>query len=154
MPLPLAGARIKAADLAAIFPLGVDAWMPYTPTVSQGATTDIAKTVTYSAYFKEGRKVTWEFYLTVTGTGTAAAGVGVTLPVLAATNATVAGVIFLYDASSLTGYVAAAIPASTSVVSGWISGGTNTAGSTGGVFTAAIANGDQIRGQIIYEAAA
>ena len=56
------------------------AWNAYTPTVSQGATTDIAKTVTYAKYRQAGKTVDGQVSLVVTGSGTAGFAVQVTLP--------------------------------------------------------------------------
>lgn len=155
MALPLAGAKVLAADLAAIFPQGVDAWTPYTPTVSQGATTNIAKTVNYSAYTRSGRSILWVFYVTITGTGTASNNIVLTAPVAAPAAGPPLGAGFIYDAST-TGLIPgtwALVSAAT--VSLFVAGTGSgiVAGGAGGTMAAALANGDQIRGHAIYEAA-
>ena len=59
-------------------------WTPYTPTLSQGASTNIAKTVTYAKYAVAGKWVTCQVSLASAGAGTSGAAVTVTLPVAAA----------------------------------------------------------------------
>lgn len=146
MPLPLAGARIRAADLASIFPLGVDAWEPYTPTVTQNVA--ITKTVNRSAYTKTGRSVTYNFDLALTSAGTAANAITVSLPETPAAGVQSCTALFL-DASAPQRYV----------LVGLIVGGVlqfradNASTSAFGVGPAVtIASGDSIQGSITYEA--
>ena len=56
------------------------AWTSYTPTLIQGATNNIAKTVTWARYQKVGRIVSVSMLLAVTGAGTASNSIQVTLP--------------------------------------------------------------------------
>lgn len=75
MPLPLAGARIKASDLAAIFPVGVDAWTAYTPAwTSSGAAPTLGDGTIGGRYTKVGRKVTARGTLTIGSTTTFGSG--------------------------------------------------------------------------------
>ena len=99
MPLPNAGEEIEASDWSDVFPVGVDAWPAYTPTLTQGAT--VTKTVAYGKYQKTGRKVTAEASMSVTGAGTAANVLLFGLPVAAvAGSQTAIGDAVLFDAST------------------------------------------------------
>lgn len=154
MALPLAGQRIKAADLAAIFPLGVDGSTPYVPTWTQSVV--VTKTTVVAQYNKVGRWVDAYFHLSAAGAGTALNAFSVTVPVTAAANASgqVCGEFFLFDASISTIYTGTILLASTTLLNFYV-GGTVTAaaGATGGTFTAALAAADQLRGYVRYEAA-
>lgn len=58
----------------------------YTPTVAQGGTTDIAKTVTYSKYSVAGNLATFQAKLALTGSGTTNNAITVSLPLTAAAS--------------------------------------------------------------------
>lgn len=156
MPLPAAGARVRSSDFAAIFPNGVDAWEPYTPALVQ-ATGTVTATVTYAAYFKIGRSVTFAVNLTVTGAGTAGGHVTVSLPV-AATASWVGmnfGAGIVYDVSANTVYPGTPQAITTTTVAMYP---TTTAGSPSFLgareFAAALASGDIVRVSGTYESAA
>lgn len=81
MALPLAGALIKASDLAGIFQTNTDAWTPYTPTWSG----TIGNGAIAGRYMKIGRRVDYEIILTWGTTTThPAAAQTFTMPVAAA----------------------------------------------------------------------
>lgn len=138
-------------------------WTDYIPTLKQGATADIAKTVLYSRYIKIGRMVTWQFRLSVTGTGTASAAVQMTLP-FAPVNVSDSirvpvGVAQLLDTSvntfypilpTLALYGSPDILFTNSDITGGV--GNQFTGLSG--FTAALANGDNLAGTLTYESAA
>jgi len=62
-------------------PVGYPQWFNYVPILSQGASTDIAKTVTFAKYNLVGRVVTTKVVLMATGTGTAGSNILITLPI-------------------------------------------------------------------------
>lgn len=148
MTLPLAGAKIRAADLAAIFPQNTDAWTAYTPTLTQGAT--ITKTVNRAAYTKVGRTVTVSVFMTATSAGTAGQVLILGLPVAPAADLQI-GVCYITDTSVPTRYVCTVLTSG-----GALLVQANQAGGSGhfGVNPAVtIASGDQITFAITYEAA-
>lgn len=156
MPLPLAGAKIKASDFSSIFPLGVDAWTDYIPSLTQSGA--VTKTVTTAKYSRVGRLITVEFALAITGTGTANNSIQMGLPVTAsaaAINATATGKFFFIDQSTGQWYTGVCGPTTGGNAAIFIVGGNSTAtlGQTGGGFTAALANADSLRGSLEYEAA-
>lgn len=59
-------------------------WHPWTPQVDQGATTNIAKTISYSKYFKLGTLVIGEVNVAFTAAGTAGSAIAVSLPATSA----------------------------------------------------------------------
>lgn len=146
-----AGHILTSADLDTLFPTGVGAWTPYTPTLTQSAT--VTKTVSAASYAKAGRKVSARFYLIATGAGTAGNAVVVGLPVAALFGAGATGPGYLYDASAATFYTCQFDLASTTTARLLIGTATNYAGVAGGGFTAAMAAGDVISGILEYEAA-
>lgn len=150
------------------FDLGTD-WTSYTPTLGQGATTNITKTVTYARYQRIGRLIVVEGSLAVTGTGTASAAINVTLPTAGTTAAAgaafflVPGAASVFDTSASMTYPAFSYLASTTTLQftplgatvgvGWnglgLGGGIGT-----GTFGAALANGDVVSYSAIYESLA
>lgn len=60
---------------------GPQSWVVHTPTLTQGASTNIAKTVTYSKYLRAGDSYTWVFSITSTGTSTVTAAVTLSTPI-------------------------------------------------------------------------
>lgn len=139
-------------NLSAAFPLGVDAWTTYTPTLTQSAT--VTKTGTYAKYQRAGRWITVQVFLTVTGAGTAANAVLVGLPVTAAFGSSPleVGTGTVFDSSANLAYKGNAIMASTSTVQFRASGtSTSVLGVTD--FAAALASGDTVAMTVTYEAA-
>ena len=56
------------------------AWVSYTPTLAQGASTNISKTVTQAKYMRVGTLLFVNMYLAITGTGTANNAITVSIP--------------------------------------------------------------------------
>lgn len=141
-------------------------WLSWTPTLGQGGTTNITKTVNYARYMKIGRTIIGSFYLTATGAGTGATSVSVTLPVnINATQAAfptmIGGGFVLFDTSASTYYNGNcdnagtanqlfAKPLTAIGLGSQFLGISNSVSTT--VFNAAIANGDTITGTFMYEA--
>jgi hypothetical protein len=90
----------------------------YTPTLSQGASTNIAKTVNHARYVQVGRLVHCYVTLTSTAAGTAGSAITVTLPVTASghVNPQTLGNGYYYDASATTYYTMAAFYATSTTV--------------------------------------
>jgi hypothetical protein len=161
----VAGAIVTAAqlnqevrdNLNAAFPIGVDGWTAYTPTLVQSGA--VTKTVTYARYQRVGRLIVAQVKLDCTGAGTANNAITIGFPVTGATvNNEVLGAGGVFDASAGIWYMGSVIatgaPATGNCVI--ISGsGTPSAalGQTGGVMTAALAAGDIVTVSITYEAA-
>lgn len=158
-------ARLDTAE-AKLSLIQTGAWTNYTPTLAQGATNNIAKTVTYARYTKIGRAVTVQVYLDITGVGTAATAITASLPVPASASypglTPLGGWAFVYDASASQFYmalpyigsttVAAFMPLYTQVGLGWQNLGPG-GGVAGGTFAAAFANTDIFGFALTYEAA-
>ena len=83
-----------------------DAWTSWTPTLSQGVSTNIAKTVTYAKYVAAGKLIIATVKLAPTAAGTAGSAITITLPVTAATSAFFMGSGAYQDASPATNYPA------------------------------------------------
>lgn len=149
MTLPLAGAKLRALDLATIFPGNTDAYTSYVPTLTQSATP--TKTVEYAGWFKAGRWVTVSFSLSLTSSGTAANAVIIGLPSAAGTPSTFRnlGNASIFDASSGTWYTGAAIWASATTFSVFANATTTALGASS--FTAALAAGDIVTGTLHYQ---
>jgi hypothetical protein len=77
----------------------VNAWTSFTPTLSQGVSTNISKTVTYAKYAQLGKVVFCNIRLSITGTGTAGSGILVSLPLASATGNIIIGAGGYFDAS-------------------------------------------------------
>ncbi len=80
----------------------------YTPTVSQGASSNVSKTVNTASYIRNGPLVTVWVDVNITGSGTAGSPAKVSLPVTAGGPHATAGTIgsgFVFDASSALRYV-------------------------------------------------
>ncbi len=122
----------------------------YTPTLSQGASTNISKTVTAARYIQTGRIVQAWVDLAATGAGTAGSNITVTLPVTASGHSAnqVIGAGIYYDASATTYYTIAAYLASTTTVQ-FIA--TNATGvSFGNVPAVTVASSDLLRFNVQY----
>ena len=126
------------------------AWTSYTPTLAQGASTNIAKTVIYAKYLSIGKLIIAQVYLQATAGGTAGSAITVSLPVVAASFGFVVGSGFFYDAS-VTGYPAVVYLNSTtnlSVVRADAAG----VGEIGSDTNIAVASSDILRVSAMYEA--
>lgn len=134
----------------AAFPLGVDAWTDYTPTLVQ--TGAVTKTVTFCKYQRIGRTIFVRMRLNVTGAGTAPAPVQIGFPVTAAAAVSVpCGHGMVFDASATTRYAGTFEQASTTAAELTTDA---TGGSTWGTTpNIALASGDVITAQFCFEAA-
>ena len=127
------------------------AWTSYTPTLSQGVTTNIAKTVNVSTYVRIGTLVIWSWNISITGAGTAGSAFAMTLPVNpTSTSSRVIGSGAIYDTSTSTPYQAGPYVVSNTIqfVGDW--SGT---GSWGVTPNLAVASGDATHGTVMYEVA-
>lgn len=140
-------------NLNAAFPFGVDAWTAYTPTLTQSAT--VTKTVTYAKYQRVGRLIVAQVLLAVTGTGTGANAVAVGLPVTAATSSVdlECGSGHIVDASAAAVYKGFACLATTTTIQLRPSSTTTTGFLGADTFTAALASGDLVTYNVMYESA-
>lgn len=138
-------------QLLAAFPLGIDAWTSFTPTLTQSGA--VTKTVNYAKYQRIGRTIIAQYDLTMTGAGTTANAVLVGLPVAAAYSATniYIGSGAIIDASTTTLYTGEWALASANTVQMNID---QASFSPWGLApNLALASGDVIRLHVIYEAA-
>lgn len=139
---------------ASPFPVGIDAWTVYVPTLTQSTT--VTKTVSVARYFKVGRWCWVELNLACTGAGTANAEVDVGLPLTATSYGagfTALGNGGIFDASAGIFYNGGVIIATTTAVRISINGSTDYAGRTGGGFAVALAASDQITMGFGYQTA-
>lgn len=156
MPLPdfTAGTVLTAAALDAAFalpfPVGIDAWQAFTPTLTQSNTP--TKT-SNCAYMRIGRLVVARYHLVLTSAGTANNQIIIGLPVGGAVAGQCIGSFWMNDAGSsfYSGVVYAASGTTMNLVNGGAA--TNFMGVTGGGFTAALANTDTITATVQYETA-
>jgi hypothetical protein len=72
----------------------------YTPTLAQGVTNNIAKTVNYAKYIQTGKLVEGNVRVTATAAGTAGSNITLSLPVTAATSGLVIGSGSYFDTGS------------------------------------------------------
>lgn len=138
-------------QLLAAFPLGVDGWTTYVPTLTQSVT--VTKTVTRGTYQRIGRTVIANINLSVTSAGTVSNAVLVGLPVAAAAAGGASGFGWIFDASTATRYAGSFGVAGGGVTVEFV-GDWSAANVWGVVPAIALAAGDLIAGTIIYEAAA
>jgi hypothetical protein len=96
----LASAAITSPNFSYMAsPQGFPQWFNCVPILSQGASSNIAKTVNLAYFAMKGREVTFHFNFNITGTGTAGSNIAVSLPITAAAYAT------NYDAQGLGNYL-------------------------------------------------
>lgn len=134
----------------AAFPLGVDGWTSYTPTLTQSGA--VTKTSTYAKYQRVGRLITVNVLLDITGSGSASNVVLIGVPVTgAAAGAMACGTGYIFDTSAGTTYSGVAQLITTTTIRIFPPSGTNPLGL--GTFTAALASGDQVSLAVAYEAA-
>lgn len=144
------GDILTAADMNSISVF--TAQTAYTPTISQGVTTNITKTVTVSTYDQINKLVIYTAVLEVTGTGTSGSNITVTLPVAAqayGTALTCIGHGYIYDASATTTYTCSVLRSGDTVVFRNDASGANRVGTTPAF---ALASGDVISFTVTYEA--
>lgn len=147
MTLPLAGAKIRASDLATVFPANTDAWTTYTPTLTQGVT--VTKSLTRNRYTKIGRTIVGNVYLSLTSAGTAGGHLKVGLPEACTSGG---GSAWFFDASSSTRYVLSASLASATEF--WFLHDTSGANVFGAAPAVTVASGDLIEVNFTCETAA
>jgi hypothetical protein len=94
---------------------GLLAWTSYTPTLSQGTSTNISKTIVYAKYARLGKIVHANIRMIAAGTGQATAPVFVSLPITAASSAVPVGTVDFFD-GNVTNYVGFAYAGSTTTV--------------------------------------
>lgn len=129
----------------------------FTPTVTQSGGVTI--TLNNSTYFRLGRLVVWTFAINITGSGTGANDVSLSIPVASAyggSNYAYGGTGEIFDASASLQYTGLAVltGASTMKIRSGLSSSAPASGYLGTQsFTAGLAAGDIISGQVIYEAA-
>lgn len=147
------GDVLTASDLNTYCSGEGGAWTSYTPQVDQGASTNIAKTVTYGKYARYGRMITFTFYLAITASGTGGSKVTVTLPVTAAGTQGVIGAGIILDGSVGSADTGSWRGASTTTVQFESSVASVAPQGWGANPSIALANGDTLIGSITYEAA-
>jgi len=131
------------------------ALISWTPTVDQGASTNISKSSTYAVYSRQGRQITATFRVVMSASGTAGGRVAISFPVAPASNVT----SNLTDVGSFVNLTGAGFIHSNIAVAGIITDrfvGARTADDTNVYFGTAttIASGTIITGKLSYEAAA
>lgn len=143
--LALTGAPVSINGVDVSTSLGQ--WTDYTPTLSQDGT--ISNTITYCRYKKRGREVTYQGFLVATAGGTSGQPISVTLPFTAAiASFHPAGSFYFYDAAPGTNYAGTALIRSTSSLGFLV----DQAGEVGSNPSFAIASGDQVKWEVVYEA--
>lgn len=139
---------IKVKDnFDAAFPLGVDGWTSFTPTLTQSVT--VTKTVTYAKYQRVGRTIFASYDLAITGAGTTANAILLGLPVAAATTGCATGSFRYFDTGN-TIYAGSVVSNTTTTLQFFVSGNGNPMGVNP---TFAAANGDSMQVHVTYEAA-
>lgn len=86
----------------------------YTPTLAQGASTNISKTVNYAKYSKSSTRVSGTVKVTASAAGTAASAITISTPITASTSGLVVGSGFYNDGG--TQYQAVAYLLTTSTI--------------------------------------
>lgn len=128
------------------------AWTDYTPALTQGAA--VTKTVTYARWARFGRTIVANGLLTCTASGTASTVIEIGLPVVAvlpASDRQAVGIGYIRTTVFITG---TAVLRNNSAMA-FLPHSTDSGNFLGAaVFTAALASGNQISWQIVYEAAA
>ena len=129
-----------------------DAWASYTPTLAQGASTNIAKTVNYAKYLTIGKLGILQIRVAATASGTAGSPITLTTPwTMASSNLTI-GSGYFYDSSTSTVYNGVARQTSSTTVD-VAPDGASTGGGAGLFPNVAIASGDLFTVSIICELA-
>jgi hypothetical protein len=127
------------------------AWTSYTPTLAQGVSTNISKTVNYAKYVRVGKVVWLAVKVSITGAGSAGSSITVSLPVSSAASAVIFGSGMFYDASSNLTYAGGGFVNTGTTVAIYAHGA---AGNVVGVSpNIATANGDEFFVSLTYEAA-
>lgn len=147
-----AGHILTSADLDLMFPTGIGAWTPFTPSLVQSNSPTKASDC---AYAKIGRTVIARYSLVLSSAGTAANGITIGLPVTAAAGEVGIAIGDFWFNDAGTGFYSGVCRAASQTAFNLFNGGSTLGamGATGGGFTAALATGDQITAALKYEAA-
>lgn len=142
---------IRDNTLAA-FPLGVDAWTNFTPTLTQSAT--VSKTIAYAKYQRVGRWIVANVRLVCTSSGTASNGITVGLPVPAVHVALQpVGIGWVVDISANRNYSGIALLNSSTTLQVAANNDPDVlGGATSLTMTAALVSTDVVGYSIVYEA--
>lgn len=125
----------------------------YTPTFSQGASTNISKTVDWAKYSRSSGIITGNVALTASGAGTAGSAILINTPVTAPTTDLVVGSGFYRDSSTGIQYQAVAYLATTTKIALYSThdvASTSTDSAIGVNPNIAVASGDIISIQFSY----
>ena len=147
-------ATLSSADVNTYLSHTGDGWNTWTPALTQ--TGSVTCTVSRSTYYRSGRLIETDGYLTVTGSGTGASVVTISLPVSAGSgsNNTILGEGWIFDTSAGFFYYGILQRQSSSTAAFLIR--TNGAGATylgTTSFTAGLASGDLVSYKMSYESA-
>lgn len=126
-------------------------WVDYTPVISQGASTNISKTIVRARYKKNGKTIMAQAVCVASATGTANNNIGMTLPSTAKTGSIFIGFFGYYDASANISYIGGAtLGLGLNIVSG---ARDNTGGGSyiGTAPNIAVGSGDYIIYNVTYE---
>lgn len=127
-------------------------WFNYTPTIAQGASTDISKTIVYSKFVTSGKTITYSFRVSMTAAGTGGSTVTVTVPASISQSEGVLGIGEYFD-SGTASYVTRMTISTSAAVFMAAASVTATGASIGANPSLAVASGDVIQGNITYEVA-
>lgn len=129
-------------------------YISYTPTLAQGASTDIAKTVTYAKYVRTLNNVLVNVKVAATATGTASSAITLSLPVTAATSGLIvgSGSYFVTGANEYRGPVLLQSTTTVSLLAGEVTQTTNNV-AFGVAPAITVASGDIFNVSFQYEAA-
>lgn len=133
-------------NLNAAFPLGIDAWTTWAPTITQSNTP--TKTTNRATYQRIGRLIIAMFDVTFTSPGSINNNVLTTLPVNAAASAAMGG-SFRYFDTGATNHAGTVVSVDTTHA-GFVYDGYGNLLGNGDLI---IANGDFLQATLIYEAA-
>lgn len=125
------------------------AWETWTPVIKQPGV--ITTTISFARYARIQKIVVASFALTITGTGTAGQSLDISLPLTSNNTVFSQGSFSLFDTSATTSYAGSFYHFNTTnafILGDWAANGV-----WGTVPNLAVANGDQFRGTMIYEAA-
>jgi hypothetical protein len=123
------------------------AWVDYTPTLTQSAT--VTKTINHARYCQIQKLIVVELFLTCTSAGTAGNGVRVGLPIAAKNGGAELGGGFIYDATANFMYNILPYQFNANTVAFFYQTGSEFGASP----AVTLANTDQIRLKLTYEAA-
>lgn len=152
LPLPAADQTMLIGAASGAMNWQSIAWTNWTPTIAQGVTSDIAKTIHNARFVKIGRLVVASWVLQMTGAGTAGQPVRLTLPHAAPTANALVGGGYIYDAAPATAYAGTWGGATASIIQ--LVGDWAANNSWGITPNLALASGDYLTGFIAYESAA